>query len=100
MFCGLCSFDPYNEVHLLSLHQDEAQKFESEMLKTSDQSLTIDIDTKNTKKKIISKPYSITNDPQCLLGADIVIIALPSFAHSIYLHAIKENVIPTKHKSL
>ena len=98
VFCGLASSQNNNQVHLLSLYKTEAKDFEIAMNKTEDKLLTIDI--VKTHKLIKSKPLNISNDPKCLTNADIVIISLPAFAHAQYLNACKENIKPTKDKSL
>eukprot|EP01083_Nonionella_stella_P026213 72130_1 len=97
VFCTFAASNPTNEVHLLSLFQTEAKDFETALNQTEDRKVTIDL--VQDKKQVKAKPANITNDPKCLVGADVVIISLPAFAHNQYLTAIKEYVKPRKNKT-
>mmetsp|Transcript_39153 Transcript_39153/g.62531 ORF Transcript_39153/g.62531 Transcript_39153/m.62531 type:complete len:422 (-) Transcript_39153:266-1531(-) len=94
VFTALAASKPTNEVHLLSLFRTEAKDFETELAKTDDKMLTIEVTQQKTQVK--AKPASVGNDPKVLANSDIVVISLPAFAHNQYLNAIKDNIKPEK----
>merc|ERR1719293_149501 len=45
-------------------------------------------------KQILSKPHDITNDPSVAKEADVIILAVPSFAHGEYFEKFAPHMKP------
>merc|ERR1719327_1794345 len=50
--------------------------------------------TLDTDKKLLSIPTDITNDPSIAAKADVIILAVPSFAHGQYFEAFEPYIKP------
>merc|ERR1719158_502284 len=50
--------------------------------------------TLDTGKKLVSQPSGITNDPAISAQADVIILAVPSFAHGEYFEAFQPHIKP------
>merc|ERR1719158_2718339 len=48
--------------------------------------------TLDTGKKLVSQPSGITNDPAISAQADVIILAVPSFAHGEYFEAFQPHI--------
>lgn len=72
----------------ISLFADEAAKWKA-ALGNDDYELTLD-----TGKVIKSKPDDITNDPSVSKDADLIVLAVPSFAHGQYFAAFEPYIKP------
>eukprot|EP00445_Apocalathium_hangoei_P094655 CAMPEP_0204248656 /NCGR_PEP_ID=MMETSP0361-20130328/99274_1 /ASSEMBLY_ACC=CAM_ASM_000343 /TAXON_ID=268821 /ORGANISM="Scrippsiella Hangoei, Strain SHTV-5" /LENGTH=505 /DNA_ID=CAMNT_0051221923 /DNA_START=73 /DNA_END=1587 /DNA_ORIENTATION=- len=70
----------------VSLYADEAAKWK-EALGDADYELTLD-----TGKVLKSRPDDITNDPSVAAKADMIILAVPSFAHGQYFEAFEPYI--------
>eukprot|EP00913_Durusdinium_trenchii_P022183 g20843.t1 len=76
------------ETYAISLYADEAAKWKKHMMgarwhdKVEGMELTLD-----TGRKLISTPTDISNDPSLAGKADVIILAVPSFAHGQYFEA-------------
>ncbi|CAK9099277.1 Octopine dehydrogenase (OcDH) [Durusdinium trenchii] len=76
------------ETYAISLYADEAAKWKTHMMgsrwhdKVEGMELTLD-----TGRKLISTPSDISNDPSLAGKADVIILAVPSFAHGQYFEA-------------
>eukprot|EP00435_Cladocopium_sp_Y103_P015427 s2587_g3.t1 len=83
------------ETYAISLYADEAAKWKKHMMggrwhdKVEGMELTLD-----TGKKLISTPTDISNDPSLSGKADVIILAVPSFAHGQYFEAFYPYIKP------
>lgn len=86
-----CRYDTY----AISLYADEAAKWKAAMShsrwndKLEGMELTLD-----TGRKIVSRPNDITNDPSIAAIADVIVLAVPSFAHGQYFEAFEPYIKP------
>merc|ERR1719498_894907 len=48
--------------------------------------------TLDTGKKLVSRPTDITNDPKIVAKANLVVLAVPSFAHGQYFEAFAPHI--------
>jgi 2,3-bisphosphoglycerate-dependent phosphoglycerate mutase len=77
----------YNTI-AVSLYADEASKWKA-ALGDDEYELTLD-----TGKVLKSKPNDITNDPSVAANADMIVLAVPSFAHGQYFEAFEPYIKP------
>jgi len=82
------------DTYAISLYADEAEKWKMAVSgrwydKTEGMELTLD-----TGRKIVSRPNDITNDPSIAAKADVIILAVPSFAHGQYFEAFQPYIKP------
>jgi len=96
VFTALAASNPNNDVHLISLFQDEAARFKAAYDATEDKAITVQFTQE--KRELKASPSSISNDASKLAGADTVILSLPAFAHNEYLQAVKDHVTPKPDK--
>ena len=79
-FTGIASSLKGTEVRVLSLYQDEAERWSAAMQKT-------DLE--------VSKPTMITKNPEeAIRDVDIVVFVLPAFAHQVFLDTLKPYIKP------
>ena len=92
-FAGIASSHPGTEVRVLSLYQDEAERW-SKIMQTTD--LEITCNRRDQDPSIISsKPALITKNPEkAVRGVDIIAFVLPAFAHQVFLEALKPYIEP------
>ncbi|KAJ7325715.1 hypothetical protein OS493_029142 [Desmophyllum pertusum] len=92
-FAGIASSHPGTEVRVLSLYQDEAERW-SKALETAD--LEITCHRRDQEPSVIrSKPALITKNPEdAVRGVDIIAFVLPAFAHQVFLEALKPYIEP------
>ena len=92
-FAGIASSHPGTEVRVLSLYQDEAERW-SKIMQTAD--LEITCNRRDQEPSIIrSKPALITKNPEkAVRGVDIIAFVLPAFAHQVFLEALKPYIEP------
>ncbi len=93
---GLAAVHDDFETRILTTFADEAQRWNN-VLKDSEILISVDEGDRNKgkNKEIRSKPKIITKDPsQVVPGADIIIFAVPAFAHQGYLEAIEPFIEP------
>ncbi|XP_038075217.1 tauropine dehydrogenase-like [Patiria miniata] len=90
---GIAASNPENEVRVMTLFQDEAERW-SKALESSD--LVLDYTDKDGKEKqFVSKPGLITKDPKLAVpGSDIIVFVVPAFAHAQYWEALKPHMEP------
>lgn len=74
----------------VSFFQDEAERWEKALGKDNFE-LTIE---GSAVGKISSKPAAITNDPSVASQADVIILAVPSFAHGEYFEKFAPHMKP------
>jgi len=72
----------------ISLYADEAAKWAA-ALGDNDYELTLD-----TGKVLNTKPDQITNDPSVCAKCDLIVLAVPSFAHGQYFEAFEPYIKP------
>ena len=82
------------ETYAISLYADEAANWKQAMKgrwhdKVEGMELTLD-----TGKKVVSMPADMTNDPSISAKADVIILAVPSFAHGQYFEAFYPYIKP------
>jgi len=90
---GIASSQPNTEVHVLTLFQDEAQRW-SDALQKGD--FTVSLYEHGEKHgELKSKPTLVTKDPsKAIPGTDVIVFVMPAFAHENYLQAIKPYIEP------
>lgn len=81
--------------YAISLYADEAAKWKQAMLgqRWNDHVEGMEL-TLDTGKKLVSVPSGITNDPAISAEADVIILAVPSFAHGQYFEAFEPYIKP------
>jgi len=82
------------ETYAISLYADEAANWKQAMKgrwhdRVEGMELTLD-----TGKKVVSMPADMTNDPSISGKADVIILAVPSFAHGQYFEAFYPYIKP------
>lgn len=81
------------DVHVLTLFQDEAERWNA-ALNGSGIKLTI-IDPDKSHKEYFSKPRLITKDvTDAMEGVQIIFFILPAFGHAQYINAMSEHLQP------
>ena len=92
-FAVIASSHGGTEVRVLSLYQDEAERW-SKIMQTAD--LEITCHRRDQEPSIIrSKPALITKNPEeAVRGVDIITLVLPAFAHRVFLEALKPYIEP------
>ena len=92
-FAGIASSHPGTEVRVLSLYQDEAERW-SKTMETSD--LEIVCHRRDQEPHVIrSKPSLITKNPEeAARGVDVIAFVLPAFAHQVFLETLKPYIEP------
>ena len=80
---SLVGAQPDAEVSILSLFPGEADRISASI---SDQGIKCMNDLGDD---VYGKPMAISDKPEIASGADLVILALPSFTHELYLKALK-----------
>eukprot|EP00933_Yihiella_yeosuensis_P025268 TRINITY_DN1961_c0_g1_i1.p1 TRINITY_DN1961_c0_g1~~TRINITY_DN1961_c0_g1_i1.p1 ORF type:complete len:411 (+),score=95.45 TRINITY_DN1961_c0_g1_i1:133-1365(+) len=82
------------DTYAISLYADEAARWKQSLSgrwndHTNGMELTLD-----TGRKLVSMPSDITNDPSVSAKADVIILAVPSFAHGQYFEAFQPYIKP------
>ena len=92
-FAGIASSHPGTEVRVLSLYQDEAERW-SKTMETAD--LEITCHRRDQEPHVIkSKPSLITKNPEeAVCGVDVIAFVLPAFAHQVFLETLKPYIEP------
>ena len=92
-FAGIASSLEGTEVRVLSLYQDEAERWSSAMEKND---LEVTLHRKGKEPACIaSKPALITkNQEDAMRDVDIVVFVLPAFAHQVFLDTLKPYIKP------
>ena len=92
-FAGIASSHPGTEVRVLSLYQDEAERW-SKTMETAD--LEIVCHRRDQEPHVIkSKPSLITKNPEeAVRGVDVIAFVLPAFAHQVFLEVLKPYIEP------
>ena len=92
-FAGIASSLKGTEVRVLSLYQDEAERWNTSMQK-KDLEVTLHRKGKDPTS-ILSKPALVTKNPEdAMRDVDIVVFVLPAFAHQVFFEAIKPHMKP------
>lgn len=89
-----CMFASRYETYAISLFMDEAARWKKVAMsgrwnETDGMELTLD-----TGRKLASMPSDIGNDPSIAAKADVIILAVPSFAHGQYFEAFYPYIKP------
>ena len=91
---GIAACDPGIEVRVLTLFQDEAERFTNE-LKKHDFSLLYHHHGKLEEPVTTSKKFMVTKKPEeAIPGCDVIALVLPAFAHAMYLKAVAPFLEP------
>ena len=87
VIAGLAASRENTEVNVLTLFQDEAQRW-SKALESSE--MIIKVTNKDgSTTEVKSKPAAVSKDPSAVVpGCDIVILIVPAFAHEEYLKTV------------
>ena len=92
-FAGIASSVKGADVRVLSLYQDEAERWSAAMQKND-----LEVTLHRTGKEpttIKSKPALVTKDPEdAMRDVDIVVFMLPAFAHQVLLDTLKPYIKP------
>ncbi|XP_031552650.1 tauropine dehydrogenase-like [Actinia tenebrosa] len=92
-WAGIASSQPDTDVCVLSLFQDEAERW-SNSLKEHDFTVSL---YRNEKvyNQLKTKPKLVTKQPEkAVPGCDVIALVLPAFAHEQYLEAIRPYIEP------
>lgn len=82
-----------SEVQVLTLFQDEAERW-AKQLEDSDVKLTI-TDLDGSQQDLFAKPILITKDSEkAMSGVQIIFLVVPAFAHAGYFMAIEPHLQP------
>ena len=92
-FAGIASSLKGTDVRVLSLYQDEAERWSAAMQKKE---LEVTLHRKGKEPSyIVSKPALVTKNPEeAVRDVDIVVFVLPAFAHQVFLDALKPHIKP------
>ena len=92
-FAGIASSLKGTDVRVLSLYQDEADRWSAAM---QEKDLEVTLHKKGKEPTyIVSKPALITKNPEdAMRDVDIVVFVLPAFAHQVFLDALKPHIKP------
>ena len=92
-FAGIASSLEGTEVRVLSLYQNEAERWSAAM---KEKNLEVIIRRNGEEPaRITSKPALVTNNPEdTMRDVDIVIFVLPAFAHQVYFDSLKPHIKP------
>ena len=92
-FAGIASSLEGTEVRVLSLYQDEAERWNAAIQKKD---LEVTLHRKGKEPACItSKPAMITKNPEdAMRDVDIVVFVLPAFAHQVFLDTLKPYIKP------
>ncbi|XP_078351418.1 tauropine dehydrogenase-like isoform X1 [Oculina patagonica] len=92
-FAGIASSLKGTEVRVLSLYQDEAERWSAAMQKND---LEVTLHRKGKEPSSIkSKPALVTKNPEdAMRDVDIVVFVLPAFAHQVFLDTLKPYIKP------
>ena len=92
-FAGIASSTKGTEVRVLSLYQDEAERW-SNAIQKKDLEVTLNRAGKDPTT-IVSKPALVTKNPEdAMKDVDIVVFVLPAFAHQVFFDAIQPYIKP------
>ncbi len=84
---------PNMEARVLTLYADEAERWSAAM--TAAGGLTIVDTTGPTEKNIVAKPFKVSKKAEEVVpGVDVILFAVPAFAHEQYLNALKPHIKP------
>lgn len=90
---GLCS-TRYKTI-AVSFFADEAAKWKAALGGETGNMNAFELNVEGVHvKQILSKPYDITNDPSVAKEADVIILAVPSFAHGEYFEKFAPHMKP------
>jgi len=83
------------DTYAISLFADEAMQWKRALTagKWDDQQVGMEL-TLDTGKKLQSMPKHITNDPTIVSKVNVVVLAVPSFAHGQYFEAFAPHMKP------
>ena len=92
-FAGIASSLKDTEVRVLSLYQDEAERWSAAMQKND---LQVNLHRKGTElTSVKSKPALVTKNPEdAMRDVDILVFMLPAFAHQVFLDTLKPYIKP------
>lgn len=91
---GIAACDPGIEVRVLTLFEDEAERFTNE-LKKHDFSLLYHHQGKEEEPVTTCKKFMVTKKPEeAVPGCDVIALVLPAFAHQMYLKAVMPFLEP------
>ncbi|CAK0816581.1 unnamed protein product, partial [Prorocentrum cordatum] len=82
-----CLFGSRYKVTALSLHGDEAERWEKAVKDTG-----MECSFQGSDKKVRSWPDHITKDPSAARNCDVVLFTVPSSFHKDYFTALKPHV--------
>ena len=92
-FAGIASSMKGTEVRVLSLYQDEADRW-SNAIQKKDLEVTLNRAGKDPTT-IVSKPALVTKNPEdAMKDVDIVVFVLPAFAHQVFFDVIQPYIKP------
>ena len=92
VLAGLAATGPDTEVRVLTLFQDEAERWTNSM-KKGHFTVTFNQHGKEVRR-LTNKPDIVSKDPKVAEGCELIVLVVPAFGHAEYLKAIKPYVTP------
>lgn len=89
---AMAARQPNVETRVLTLYADEAETWDKNMKEAG--GLTIVDVTGPEEKLTVSMPTKISKDPAIAQGVDVILFAVPAFAHDQYITALKPYAKP------
>ena len=92
VMAGIAATQPNMEARVLTLYADEAEQWTKNM---EPEGLTVVDTTGPTEKNIVSRPSKVSKIPEEVVpGCDVILFAVPAFAHEQYLNALRPHIKP------
>ena len=92
VMAGIAATQPNMEARVLTLYGDEAEQWTKNM---EPEGLTVVDTTGTTEKNIVSRPSKVSKIPEEVVpGCDVILFAVPAFAHEQYLNALRPHIKP------
>ena len=91
VLAGLAAADPDTEVRVLTMFQDEAERWTNSM---KDHQFTVTFHHHSEEvRRLTGKPDLVSKDPKVAEGCQLIVLVVPAFSHGQYLKAIKPYIM-------
>ena len=88
---GIAAAQPNTEARVITLFADEAERWTANMT----EGFSIVVHSGSEQKTLTAKPSLVTKNPEeAMKGIEVILFAVPAFAHEQYLNALKPHVQP------
>lgn len=92
VMAGIAAAQPDTEARVITLFADEAERWTANMAAGG---FSIDVHSGSSVKTLTAKPSLVTKKPEeAMPGIQVILFAVPAFAHEQYLNALKPYVQP------